>query len=92
LCYWDSETQKKSNCFFASGTVRHIKESRCIFGEWDSEAQERKLKHFRAGGTVRLKKASRCMFGEWDRETQKVEWVHFLLVGQCDTIRRVAAF
>jgi hypothetical protein len=70
--------KKKNNWFFASGTVRHIKNIGCILSEWDSEAQKRELIHFRAGGTVRHKKASGCMFGEWDRETQEGEWVHFL--------------
>jgi hypothetical protein len=28
------------SAFFASGTLRHKKESGCIFGRWDSETQK----------------------------------------------------
>jgi hypothetical protein len=68
--------------FFASGTVRHKKDSGCIFGRWDSEAQKGGWMYFLAGGTVRHKKESGCIFGWWNSEAQKGGWMNFWLVGQ----------
>jgi hypothetical protein len=76
------DSKRRVDVFLAGGKMRHKKDSKCIFGWWDSKTKKRRESTKRASGTVRHKTESGCIFGWWDSEAQKGEWVYLRLVGQ----------